>query len=234
MGYCGRSAGTCVAYDSIFLQRTVPVIEVQPADSVAICRGDSIQLAANNNVNGAGLLWSPASGLDIPTAERPIATPLENTTYVATIDLNGCAFRDSVFIDVAAFDFPAVISDTTICENFGVQLAETIHPDSTTTIFQWVPADGLNDDTIAAPLAFPTETTTYQLIAAAANGACADTASVTVAVLAADVDIANPDTIEICRGDSVALSASTNTGEADGLLWSPDDGSLSSSSGLVA
>ncbi|MCB9267348.1 MAG: gliding motility-associated C-terminal domain-containing protein, partial [Lewinellaceae bacterium] len=92
---------------------------------------------------------------------------------------------------------------------------------------------GLNSETLAGPLAFPDVTTQYQLIGTAANGACADTATVTVTVLPADVAIANPDTTEICLGASVGLSAGTTTGTDEGLAWSPDDGSLSDTTGLA-
>ncbi|MCB0558264.1 MAG: choice-of-anchor L domain-containing protein [Lewinellaceae bacterium] len=227
------SLGPCVAYDSIFLQRTTPTIEVQSLNPTEICRGDSVRLAAINNVSGLGLQWAPPFGLDAPNSENPVATPQESITYVASIDITGCVARDSITLNVSAFDFPTVTADTTICENYGVQLADVIPPDSTTTHFQWIPSAGLPSDTIAGPLAFPDVSTRYQLIGTAANGACADTAEVTVTVLPADVNITNPDTVEICLGAAVELSASTTGGGADGLGWSPDDGSLDDTSGLA-
>lgn len=224
--------GPCVAYDSIFLKRITPELEVQALSPIAICQGDSVLLRAGNNVGGAGLSWTPDAGLNGATSENPVASPQVSTTYYAMIDITGCIVRDSVFVDVAVFDFPAVAADTTVCENYGLQLAEAIHPDSTTTLFQWAPSAGLSSDTIAGPLAFPDASATYRLIGTAANGACADTAEVSVTVLPADLAIANPDTVEICLGASVGLSASTTSGTAEGLLWSPDDGSLSDTSGL--
>ncbi len=224
--------GPCVAYDSIFLRRISPTLEVETNSPTVICRGDSVRLVANNNVAGTGLQWGPSAGLNNPTGESIVASPLESTTYFATIDLGGCILRDSVFIDVAVFDFPVIANDTTICENYGVRLAGMIPPDSTTTLFQWTPSSGLNSNTIAGPLAFPETSTTYRLIGTAANGACADTAEVTITVLPADLSINSPDTIAICRGATVSLSASTTSGTAEGLSWSPDDGSLSDTSGL--
>ena len=161
-----------------------------------------------------------------------MAVPQESTTYVATINITGCIVQDSVSIDVAAFDFPSVAADTTICENYGIQLAEMISPDSTTTVFQWTPSNGLNSSTIAGPLAFPETSTTYQLIGTAANGACADTAEVNITVLPADVHIYNPDTLEVCLGTAVGLSAGTTTGTSEVLQWAPADGSLSDTAGL--
>ncbi|MCB0547480.1 MAG: gliding motility-associated C-terminal domain-containing protein [Phaeodactylibacter sp.] len=224
--------GPCVAYDSIFLKRIVPVLDVEALAPTVICRGDTVPLVAANNVGGTGLHWAPAIGLNEPSSENPMAVPQESTTYVATINITGCIVQDSVSIDVAAFDFPSVAADTTICENYGIQLAEMISPDSTTTVFQWTPSNGLNSSTIAGPLAFPETSTTYQLIGTAANGACADTAEVNITVLPADVHIYNPDTLEVCLGTAVGLSAGTTTGTSEGLLWSPADGSLSDTAGL--
>ncbi|MCO6493278.1 MAG: choice-of-anchor L domain-containing protein [Phaeodactylibacter sp.] len=231
--YLEGMLGPCVAYDSVFLKRVVPFLDVSPAGPLAICRGDTVRLAAPNNVGGFSLSWSPAEGLDDPAGETPLASPEEPVTYYAAIDITGCVVRDSVSIDVAVFDFPTVTPDTTLCGLFGVQLADPIHPDSTTTRFRWAPAAGLENDTIAGPVAFPEETTTYRLIATAANGACADTAEVTVTVLPAEVRIGNPDSLEICRGTPVELTATTTSGTASGLVWAPDDGSLSDTSGLL-
>ncbi|MCB0637136.1 MAG: gliding motility-associated C-terminal domain-containing protein, partial [Lewinella sp.] len=83
------------------------------------------------------------------------------------------------------------------------------------------------------PLATPEVTTTYQLIATADNGACADTSMVTVTAIPADIDIVSAvDTAYLCFGQSFDLTAITSTGNADGLIWTPDDGSISDTTGL--
>ena len=224
--------GPCIDYDSVYLQLVSPEIMAQPIDTVSICQGDTVQLQSTNNVNDQNLQWLPVEGLDNPNNPNPIATPQITTEYVVSVEVAGCFVYDTVFIDVSPFDFPDVIADTLLCQNYSVQLASTIDPDSTTTTFVWTPNIALNDSSLAGPIATPMSTVTYTLIGTSANEACADTAEVLVEVFPANVEIANPDTVEICLGDTVFLEASTSTGSADGLIWSPNDGTLSDTLGF--
>lgn len=228
--------GPCLAYDSIYLQRTSFTLEVETMGPTALCRGDSVRLRANNDIGGMGLQWTPAAGLDDANSESPLATPTETTTYFAAITFGGCFLRDSVTLDVAVLDFPEVIADTTICQNESVRLAGPIPPGSATR-FQWAPSAGLDNAAAAAPLAFPDSSATYQLIATAANGACADTAAVTITVLPAG--LADSLQLEgpagpVCAGDSIRLSAAIN-GEAPSgsWLWSGTDGSSATGPDVV-
>lgn len=227
------SVGPCVAEDSIFLQVVDPMITVEALDPTAICAGGQVSLQVTDNANHANLMWSPTIGLDDPTSPNPIASPTDTTTYIASVDIAGCIVADSILLDVAVFDFPEITPDTTICENFSVSLASIIDPDTTTTVFAWTPNLGLDSDSIAAPIATPDVTTTYQLIATSSNEACADSASVTVTVLPIDVEIQGNDTLEICLGKSIDLTAVTSIGTAEGLLWSPADSTLSDTTGLT-
>ncbi len=225
--------GPCVDTDSIFLQIIDPEIAAFPEDSLFICQGDMVQLNSTNNANNSNLTWSPGIGLNDSTLVNPVATPQVTTDYIVAVDIAGCVVQDTVHIDVAPFDFPEVQSDTTICENFGVQLASFIDLNETTTTYQWTPNIGLDNDTISNPIAFPETTTTYQLIAESGNGACADTAEATVTVLPANVEIQGPDSLEICLGTVVDLEAITSTGAGETLVWSPDNGTISDTSGLT-
>jgi len=230
--YVEGLVGPCVDYDSIYLQLVDPQVTAITEDTVSICQGESVQLQSTNNVNNMNLQWAPGTGLDDPTNADPLATPEVTTEYVVSVEVAGCFVYDTVFIDVSPFDFPDVIGDTLLCQGYSAQLASTIDADTTTTTFEWTPNTALDDDMIAGPVATPQSTVTYTLIATSANEACADTAEVTVEVFPADVQIENPDSTEICLGDTVMLSAITSTGAADGLVWSPDNGTLSDTSGF--
>lgn len=226
------NVGPCVDVDSIYVQIVAPTIEVTALDPIAICQGDNVRLVASNNVNNQNLTWTPADGLNDPNSPTPIASPQFTTTYTASVEVAGCIVTDTITIDVSPFEFPVLNNDTTICENYSVQLAELFPTGSVTTTYLWSPAESLNDPTISGPIATPDVTTTYQLTAISANGACTNTAEVTVTVLAADVAITNPDTTEICLGTSITLTAVTNTGNANNLVWSPNNGTLSDTTGL--
>lgn len=227
------SVGPCVAEDSIYLQVVDPMISIEALDPTAICEGSDVRLEVIDNVNHSNLIWSPTAGLDDPTSPTPIASPSDTTQYIASVEVSGCLVSDTILIDVAAFDFPEITPDTTICENYSVQLGSIIDPDTTTTIFVWTPDIALDNDSISFPIATPDQTTTYQLIATSSNEACADTASVTITVLPADVEIQGTDTLEICLGESIDLTAVTSIGTDEGLLWSPADSTLSDTTGLT-
>lgn len=225
--------GPCVDFDSVYLQLVDPQIMATPEDTVAICQGDEVQLNSTNNVNNQNLAWSPAIGLSDSTLTNPVAQPEFSTDYVVSVNVAGCVVSDTVVIDVAPFDFPDLQSDTTLCENFSVQLGSFIDPDETTTSFEWSPAATLDSDTISNPIATPETTTTYELFAESANGACSQTGTVTVEVLPADVEIQGADSLEICLGTVVDLEAVTSTGEGANIIWSPDNGTISDTSGLT-
>ncbi len=213
--------GTCTATDQATLQLIAPQIDILANGGTQICQGESVQLTAQNNVNSAGLSWSPASGLNDPAAQIVTATPAATTTYTATVSATGgCTASDQITVNVEPFAFPQTVSDdVTICQNSSVQLASVVT--GTSTAFAWTPATGLNNANIAGAIATPDVTTTYTLNATSPNGLCTESESVTVTVLPADVDI-SPDTLEICLGSSVPISANTTTSGA-GFTWSPTD-----------
>lgn len=231
--YVEGTSGSCTGVDSVFLEVVDPTIEIEALDPTVICEGDSVRLRANNNLGAANINWLPNNTLNPSDSVAVTATPVETTTYVATASISGCTVRDTATIDVTLFDLPAVADDTTICENFSVLLGEDLLLDTLTTNYAWSPSISLDNDTTTNPLATPSSTTTYQLVSTSVDDACINTQSVTVSVLSADVEITNGDTLEICLGTTVELNAQTTTGTAEGLVWSPEDGTLSDTTGLM-
>jgi len=64
----------------------------------SICRGETTTLAP---VGSGTWIWSPGSSLNDSTIKTPDASPLNTTTYTATLtSLNGCTKQDSVTIFV--------------------------------------------------------------------------------------------------------------------------------------
>ncbi len=229
----GQIGLDCVDTDSIFLLIIDPNVSIETDDPLDICRGEEIQLNAVNNVGDEGISWAPETGVSDPTAPSPIFNPEVPTEYVATISIAGCSVADTVMVDVDFLNIPDLAGDTIICENYPVQLGALVDPDTTTSMYQWMPVAGLEDANIPDPVAVPETTTIYELITTADNMACADTSSFTVTVLPADVDIQpESELIEICLGETINLAALTSTGNATNLVWSPNDGSLNSTTDL--
>lgn len=220
------SVAVCTDVDSIYLQIIDPVVSILPdTNVVTICETDSITLIALNNTNNVGLTWqSFAINFDDPS--NPVQTivppPNFNSIFVqVTLEIAGCSVTDQISINVDPFDFPIVAKDTVICQNYSVDLGTDIS--NTSTSFKWTPDNTLwPSGNVSGPIATPDVTTTYTLIANSSSGACSDTASVTVTVLPADIEIQNPDTVYLCLGDTVDISAISSTGGV-GVVWSPAD-----------
>ncbi len=221
------SIEVCSDKDSVFLQFVEPEVTVAALDSSRICAGQSVPLLAANNVQGAGLSWSPIAGLDDPLSEMPVASPLVTTQYVATIHITGCEVSDAVTIFVDPFEFPSLTTtDTTLCEGSSLQLAEPI---SGSTNYLWSPPDQLDDPTLAGPTLTASSSMSYTLVATSANGHCADSAMVNISVIPADIQIDQGATDTICLGESIELSANSAVGGT--FSWGPDDGTLSNLDG---
>lgn len=210
--------GTCVDKDSVFIHIISPQITatVAGAESTSLCLGSSVQLQSTNNVNNAGLLWSPPQGLNDKFNPNPIATPTETTVYQVQVTIAGCTVTDEVTVLVDTLFFPTIIPDTTVCQNYPVRLAEVLN---TTTQYVWTPATGLSDPNSSGPIALPEQTTTYTLTATSPTGACSQTGSVTVTVIQANLNIAGADTVKICLGDTVTLNSQTQPGGT--VSWTP-------------
>ncbi len=111
------------------------------------------------------------------------------------------------------------IAQYDICEGETIQL-NTAYPG---TGFQWSPATGLSDATVASPIAAPDSTITYTVVY---TGLCNEnyTDSITVIVNPeAEISIFPPAVTEICTGDTVQLIVlSSVAGTA--FTWWPADG----------
>lgn len=214
------SIGVCSDTAEVFVKLiNIPTIDVQAIGNSSICQGDTLQLVALTNAGEANIAWSPKTRLSDPNSASTLAYPLSTTTYIATLQVPGCApVSDQIIINVDTLFFPAwVVEDTIVCQNYPVQLAQVV---SGTTQYQWSPALGLNDPTSSGPIATPDQTTTYTLTATSANGGCSQTATSTINIIAANVEIEGADSLFICLGDTVFLNA-LGTPAGSTINWLP-------------
>ena len=76
--------GCCTQTESTLLLATALLDTTYLPDTIVSCDGDSARLTLE--VAGENLYsWNPAAGLSDPTAQQPMAFPMENTQYVVTI-----------------------------------------------------------------------------------------------------------------------------------------------------
>jgi large repetitive protein len=155
-----------VVYDSLYpqcdpvvlntdvIEHPQPTVSVDPVNPF-ICTEDSVTLTASGAETYS---WAPAQGLSQTTGESVVASPDVTTTYAMIgTDANGCSDTFNVTVEVCPIpDVQILTSDTDICLGDSVQLEA-----DGALIYEWNPADGLNDPTLQSPTASPSTTTTY-------------------------------------------------------------------------
>ncbi len=205
----GTDGNGCSAIDSVQVNVN-PLPTVSAGNDVSYCIGDSIQL----NATGADTyVWTPTTDLSDPNIANPYATGTGNMTYIVEgTDANGCVNTDTIDITVNALPVITLSNDTTICENDTITLVA-----GGGDTYNWNPTTNLGTPTQATTTAFPTTTTTYEVIVTDGNG-CIDSAEVVVTVNPAPAVDAGAD-VTICFGDTIQLTA---TG-ATGYTWTPAD-----------
>jgi gliding motility-associated-like protein len=142
----------CVNTDSVTIV-VKPLPQISAGADASMCEGESVQL----NGSGTGIVsWSPSNFLNNSNIINPVASPLQTTIYVLTVDSGGCESFDSVTVTVIPLPRVNAGADVTICAGTSIQLSAQGAND-----YIWTPGDGLNNSTVPNPIATPLVTTTY-------------------------------------------------------------------------
>ena len=169
----------------------------EPQDTT-ICKGDSVKLK-HEGPSMANYIWSPSKGLSDSTLKNPTTSVSDSTAYQLELtDKNGCAYEDSLFLNVHRDPFLSA-QDTTICKYDTAQL--DIDGDSGS--YLWQPTKKLNDPTLQDPTVVAFDSTNYTITLTDTNG-CVSQDSLNLNVPAPPSSSLHPDT-SICRGDSTEL-----------------------------
>jgi gliding motility-associated-like protein len=208
----------CVSKDTI----TVLVLGGQQtkyniANDTAICLGQSVQ------IGGASLpatfySWASNPPEFASSVANPSVAPTQTTTYILTAASGSCPVpaRDSVKVTVVVPPVLAARADTSVCAGQPVLLGNTVAQPGVT--YTWSPAAGLSDPAAANPTATPQQTTLYTLTAT--NGACTVVDQVLIAVPSVALTLSVTDTVLICKGSPVTVTAVVSPGNAP-VSWSP-------------
>jgi len=195
---CGQSATAQITVN-------VGSVTANAGNNQIICMGQSVNLTAYGGVN---YLWSNAA-----TTQSINVTPNVSTTYTVTVsDNNGCSDTDDVFVTVNPLPNAHAGPDVFICPNTSTQLNA-----SGGATYIWNPSASLSNGQIANPIAQPSVTTTYIVLATDANG-CTQTDNVVVNIYNPPTASAGSNTA-ICIGNNTTLTASGGTS----YLWSTND-----------
>ncbi len=197
------SNGGCFAYDTVdVIVDSVINPSILPTNP-SICAGDSVSLTVSG---GNTYLWS--NGM---TQGTITVSPAVTTNYsVTATSISGCTGTASVDVTVE----PAVnlnLSATQIQLCMGdssLLIASSTDPGSS---FQWSGSLGTNDSVVV----YPAVTTTY-VVTGTSSGGCVEIDSIIILVDSNVVVQLSPTAAEICKGESVSLTASGG----DIYLWS--------------
>lgn len=197
--------------DTAFMQITVRALPTVSVNApVSICLGQSTQLSASSSAN---ISWRTQSNTVICTNCNTIQVqPNVNSRYtVVATDSLGCSTATTTSVNVIQPLRMQVSGNDSICIGESRQLFA-----SGAAAYQWFPSTGLNSAVIAAPVAKPQVTTTYQVIGKDAQNCFTDTSSITISVGRPFPVNAGKDTI-VQVGSQVTLQP--NVGNQDIREW---------------
>jgi gliding motility-associated-like protein len=175
-----------------------------------ICAGDTAEITAS----GAKYYnWYPSTGLSNSSLPKVKANP--NTTTIYTVvgtNQNGC--KDSVLTKIGVHAYPNININPTnsqVCPNDSVVLTAI-----GASTYTWYPSTYLDTNRGNSVVSKPDTSVSYRIIGKS-NYGCSDTVYTSLEVSPISV-ITSSKTI-VCEGDTVFLSAYTNTNNVS-FLWS--------------
>jgi len=148
--------GGCINHDSIRV-RVVDHVTLFAGNDSTICLSDTAILRPTGN--GLNFSWTPVASLDSPTIKTPRSYPDATTLYTVIASIGKCNTSGQVSILTVPYPVSKAGNDTFICWMDTAQIHATIKG----ARYNWVPVTYLSDPTSLDLLAFPPQTTTYQL-----------------------------------------------------------------------
>lgn len=217
--FCVTSSNGCQSCISDTLN--ISTIEFEIQEEQSICVGESVALNPDGNPTHT-YFWSPATGLDDPTAANPIASPATTTTYTVTvqhISADTCQLVRMVTVDVA--DEIGLNVETDDNTNQVTTCGENAVLTATTTTsganFEWTDEQG-NVISQGAVLEVSSGDTAVYYVTAMLNG-CVESDSIIVINNGIDTDISiagggTPNgNNQVCEGEELQLSVINNRPE---------------------
>jgi|GEM_PF-700120 len=153
-----------------FINSAVSQIVVDAGLNQSICPGDSVILGGSPTAFGGKppyrYSWSPSVGLSNDTIANPKAIPLDYTVYTLLVtDDTGAVQSASVTITLYYTVYVNAGPPINFCLDGSDIIGGTNNVTGVGVSYVWSPAIGLNDSTLPRPIASPTQTTVYTLMA---------------------------------------------------------------------
>jgi gliding motility-associated-like protein len=195
--------------------------------NIATCKGETINLGGQN-IEGVSFLWSSIPAGFASNLSNPSVSPTENTTYFVEITNNACpvTLKDSVRVEVSERPLLDVQSSVTICEGDQIVLGNTMPQNGVT--YSWIGGENIRSPGLPNTIVSPDISSVYTISATRTGCTVSQSVNVNVTPSALQIQIGDPtkeksDTMGICKGQNLPLSASVNPNGTP-VIWNSTNG----------
>ena len=174
-------------------------------------------------------LWSPTTGVSVPTIIDPTISPTQNMTYTITASYPGCP--DMVHTISYYIEHPTVNIvpyDTTFCIHSPIPVDAVAGPQDSSYTYSWTPTTYLSNLGQLSPNFFCDTPGVFKYFLTITSGlGCTATDSVVLRPSPAAAIIVTPATpTSIAYGDHIQLQAMNLSPYPLNYMWIPDNGTL--------
>ncbi|MDF2385413.1 gliding motility-associated C-terminal domain-containing protein [Nostoc ellipsosporum NOK] len=214
----GTTINGCKATDQVTVNVWAPPVITITSDT-AICKNTSVQLEATGGIT---YQWTPATTLNNASLANPVASPgTQPQRYEVTVtDNNNCESKASVNVSIRPDPVFTISDPAPLCLKDTILLsAGGGHH------YVWQPAVALSDPDKADTKAYPSETTTYNVVIT--DMICHESATLSTRIIVNPLpvlSVAQSNDIDCIQG-----SSQLNATGAVSFSWTPA-GSLSNAS----
>lgn len=212
-------ANGCQLTDTVIIR--VENVQVNAGADWVICSNGIISLGGAPAQPNTSYLWEPqASPWQNGTNQfsaQPQVFIATNLDFILTgTTTAGCISKDTVHVVIDnSPDLPPA-PDKFVCKGSSVLIGS---PALAGVTYQWSPTTGLNNPSIAQPLASPAVTTTYNVIATF-PGACGSTAADAITVTVGNASFSMPD-ISFCPANGPIQLGNAAPANMTAYNWQP-------------
>ncbi|MBK6381564.1 MAG: gliding motility-associated C-terminal domain-containing protein [Chitinophagaceae bacterium] len=211
-------ASLCGGFTSVTVYQSLSITAASIITDASCANNDGIiEIAAAGG--NPGYEYSKDNGVTYQPANQFLNLSVGTYNNLIVRDAYGCMASLSgtiALIDTMRLELGA---DSTIC--FGTAITLIPQTNALTDTFKWTPRATLNFDTVRTPIATPTDTTKYYLIAK--WGLCTRNDSITINVLHKPIANAGRDTTVCYKTNATLFGSATNLSGTVNFAWSPPD-----------
>ncbi len=199
----------------------IPTVIADFLIPTVVCLPDSASFFNNTQLVSqyATILWDFGDGTTSLewNPKHKYNSPGVYTVTLSVFDIESCNNSDTLRKNIFVFaNSSTTLSSIDICDN---TYAELGMPPAAGVSYHWSPGSSINNATVSNPIATPTSTTVYTLIAE--TEACIDTFYQEVVVHSLSVSMATAEQdLTICPGNTAMLTVEISSADSYDIQWS--------------